>query len=216
MVHQTHKEVREDLRSFLLETRVHGVVSDGSEGDGNVEAEVNVVVGCLCDDSDEFRCQLWVCAASNVGLPGPGGWLEGGEEFLTLSTILIKALLECDGSVLPVGIVAAHVLVWDTTVRSVARPMEALDESVPPSIWSGFCTCYGQSNECADVDFANVRPLNLFGGFGWFGGVGHGLPLGQLCRPDEELTGCAEASALGFLDCCCWSAGSLLVFCGSR
>ena len=58
MVHQTHKEVREDLRSFLLETRVHGVVLDGSDGDGNVEAEVNVVVGSLCDDSDEFRCQL--------------------------------------------------------------------------------------------------------------------------------------------------------------
>ena len=62
------KELREYLRSFLLEARVDGVVLDGSASVSNGEAEVDVVVGFLRGGPDEFcGASRWVrCPLARV------------------------------------------------------------------------------------------------------------------------------------------------------
>ena len=81
---------------------------DGPQGVGNVEAEVDVLVGRLRGGSGEFCCQLRVRTESNVELPWSDGWLECLEEFQNDRALndLDEGLLECDGkfSWLPAGL----------------------------------------------------------------------------------------------------------------
>ena len=78
MVCQAHKRYGCTCGAFQ-EARADGAVLDGSEIVGHVEAEVDVVVGCLSGGS-KFCCQVDVRAGSSAEVPEYDGWLEGFEE----------------------------------------------------------------------------------------------------------------------------------------
>ena len=159
---QGAQKVQEHFRSFFARCSSRRARLSGAEGVGNVEAEVNVVVGRLRGGPDEFRCQVWVRAGSDAELAGSGGQLEGCEEFHDDRALgkLDEGFLECDGAhsrlvslrdwhvekdgqeLRPtcdfVGFedVIDH---WERVHGASFCLVESLGECVAPSAWAGFC-----------------------------------------------------------------------------